>query len=77
MIFTHQLYVKTDGIPINRQCTRQRQVSTECRHGAISSLASDRPFSTLLNTLNCIKSQNFGQDLCHATTEVDLEPIRK
>jgi hypothetical protein len=60
-----------------RQIARQRQISAEFRHSAIISLASERLFSTLLNTLNCIKPKNFGQDLCRATTEVDLDGSRQ
>jgi hypothetical protein len=52
-----------------RQIARQRQISADFRHSAIISLASERLFSTLSNTLNCIKHKNFGQDLCCATAE--------
>jgi hypothetical protein len=44
------------GFTQNHQITRQKQISAECRHSAIISLARERLFSTLLNTLNCIKS---------------------
>ena len=55
-----------------RQIARQRQISAEFRHSAIISLASERLFSTLLNTLNCIKPKNFGQVLCRATAKIRL-----
>jgi len=32
--------------------------------------APKRHFGTLLNTLNCIKAWNPGQDLCRATAKV-------
>ena len=60
------------GFTQNLQITRQRQTSAKCRHSAINSLASERLFGTLSNTLNCIRPWNFGQDLCRATAKIRL-----